>query len=253
MSSSNNSGPSRRQVMKTSGQIAVASALAGVAIPHVHAAENNTIQVALVGCGGRGTGAADNALATKSGPIKLVAMADVFKDRLGDSKRYLQGTFPKQVDVPEDRQFIGFDGYKKAMDCLRPGDVAIFATPLAFRWVHFSYAIEKGLNVFMEKPLTVDGPSAAQDAQVGRRVGRSQPQGRRRPDVPALCGPRRAVQADQGRPDRRHHPAAGLPYGRPDGEGGRRPPAEGRRSSWSTRSAGSTRSCGPAAAPTAIS
>jgi predicted dehydrogenase len=61
--------------------------------------------------------------------------------------------------VPEDRKFVGFDGYKKALDCLRPGDVAIFATPPAFRWVHFGYAIEKGLNVFMEKPVTVDGPS----------------------------------------------------------------------------------------------
>ncbi len=161
MSNSNKRGLSRRDLVKTSGQVAVASALAGFAIPHVHAGESNLINVALIGCGGRGTGAAENALLTKSGPIKLVAMADVFKDRLGDSKRHLQGTFPKQVDVPDDRQFIGFDGYKKAMDCLKPGDVAIFATPLAFRWVHFSYAIEKGINVFMEKPLIADGPSGA--------------------------------------------------------------------------------------------
>ena len=72
--------------------------------------------------------------------------------------------------MPPDRQFIGFDAYKKAMDCLKPGDIAIFATPPAFRWVHFTYAIQKGLNVFMEKPVTVDGPtskrmfSLAQDA-----------------------------------------------------------------------------------------
>ena len=55
------------------------------------------------------------------------------------------------MDVPEDRKFIDFEGYKKAMDCLKPGDVAILATPPAFRWVHFTYAIQKGLNVFMEK------------------------------------------------------------------------------------------------------
>jgi predicted dehydrogenase len=61
--------------------------------------------------------------------------------------------------VPDDKKFISFDGYKQAVDCLRPGDVAIFATPPAFRWVHFKYAIEKGVNVFMEKPVTVDGPS----------------------------------------------------------------------------------------------
>jgi predicted dehydrogenase len=64
------------------------------------------------------------------------------------------------VTVPEDRKFIGFDAYQKAMDCLRPGDIAIFTTPLAFRWVHFTYAIQKGLNVFMEKPLTADGPTS---------------------------------------------------------------------------------------------
>jgi predicted dehydrogenase len=146
--------------MKTSGQIAVASALAGVAIPHVHAAESNTIQVALVGCGGRGTGAAVNALATQSGPIKLVAMADVFEDRLNNSYGQIEQASGKQkVDVPQERRFIGFDAYKRALDCLHAGDVAIFATPPAFRWVHFGYAIEKNLNVFMEKPVTVDGPS----------------------------------------------------------------------------------------------
>ena len=64
-----------------------------------------------------------------------------------------------QVDVPEDRRFIGFDGYQKAIDCLGAGDVAIFATYPAFRWVHFTYAIQKGINVFMEKPVTVDGPT----------------------------------------------------------------------------------------------
>ena len=62
--------------------------------------------------------------------------------------------------MPEERRFVGFDAYQKAMDCLKPGDVVIFATPLAFRWVHFKYAIEKGLNVFMEKPLTADGPTS---------------------------------------------------------------------------------------------
>src|SRR5213593_3414667 len=153
---------SRREFIKSTGKIAAASALAGVAIPHVHAAENNTIQVALVGCGGRGTGAAGDALSVKNGPTKLVAMADVFEHRLKGSHDALKRSkdFGKQVEVPEDRKFIGFDAYKKAMDCLKPGDVAIFATPLAFRWVHFGYAIEKKLNVFMEKPLTADGPTS---------------------------------------------------------------------------------------------
>ena len=76
------------------------------------------------------------------------------------------------MDVPEDRRFLGFDGYKKAMDCLKPGDVAIFATPPAFRWVHFHYAISKGLNVFMEKPVTVDGPTTRRMIQLAERGGR---------------------------------------------------------------------------------
>ena len=160
MNETQDSLSSRREFIKNTGKFAAASALAGVAIPHVHAAENNTIQVALVGCGGRGTGAAGDALSVKNGPIKLVAMADVFDYRLKSSCDTLKRHSAKQVDVTEDRKFIGFDAYKKAMDCLKPGDVAIFATPLAFRWVHFGYAIKKGLNVFMEKPLTADGPTS---------------------------------------------------------------------------------------------
>jgi predicted dehydrogenase len=157
--SSPNNPTSRRQFIKATSQVAAASALAGVTIPYVHAAENNTIQVALVGCGGRGTGAAENALSTKRGPVKLVAMADVFERKLGGSYNALKKNKADLVEVPQDRQFIGFDAYKKAMDCLKTGDVVILATPPAFRWVHFTYAIQKGLNVFMEKPVTVDAPT----------------------------------------------------------------------------------------------
>ncbi|MEO5803592.1 MAG: gfo/Idh/MocA family oxidoreductase [Verrucomicrobiota bacterium] len=158
---------SRREFLINTGKLAAVSALAGVAIPHVHAAENNTIQVALIGCGGRGTGAASQALSVNNGPIKLVAMADVFKERLDTSFGALQKDHKDRVDVPEDRKFIGFDGYKHAMDCLKPGDVAIFTTPLAFRWVHFEYAIKKNLNVFMEKPLTADGPTSKRMLKLG--------------------------------------------------------------------------------------
>jgi predicted dehydrogenase len=160
--------PSRREVLKTTAGVAAASALAAVSMPQVYAAEDNTIRVALVGAGGRGTGAAANALSTKSGPIKLVAMADVFPNRLAGSLQNLQGDFGKQVDVPAGHQFIGFDAYKKAMDSLRPGDVVILTTPPAFRWVHFTYAIEKNLNVFMEKPITVDGPTTRKMLELGK-------------------------------------------------------------------------------------
>ena len=160
-------GLSRRELMRKTGEVALVSALAGIALPQVHAAEDNTIRIALVGCGGRGTGAIANALSTKNGPTKLVAMADVFADRLSKSYQQTEKSFPKQVEVPEKHKYIGFDAYKKAMDCLRPGDIVILTTPPAFRWVHFTYAIQKGLNVFMEKPVTVDGPSTRKMLKLG--------------------------------------------------------------------------------------
>ena len=153
---------SRREFIKTTGQVAAITALAGMIAPRAHAGGNDLIQVALIGCGGRGSGAAKDALSTKSGPIKLVAMADAYEHRLKKSHESLSTKFPEKdkMDVPEDKRFVGFDAYKQAIDCLKPGDVAIFATPLAFRGVHFQYAIQKGVNVFMEKPLTADGPSS---------------------------------------------------------------------------------------------
>ncbi len=157
---------SRREFLKNTGRIAAASALAGGIAPRLYAAGNETIKVVLIGCGGRGTGAAAQALSVKNGPTKLVAMADVFANRLSRSYDNLKKMHSDQVDVPDERKFVGFDGYKKAMDCLNPGDVAIFATPPAFRWVHFAYAIRKDLNVFMEKPVTVDGPTTRKMLQL---------------------------------------------------------------------------------------
>jgi predicted dehydrogenase len=151
---------SRREFLKNTGRIAATSAFMAAAVPRMYAGQSNTIKVALIGCGGRGTGAASNALSVNNGPIKLVAMGDVFESRLNSSYGNLKKIHADQVDVPRDRRFVGFDAYKQAMDCLSPGDVAIFATPPAFRWVHFTYAIKKGLNVFMEKPVTVDGPTS---------------------------------------------------------------------------------------------
>src|SRR5438105_14272730 len=109
---------SRREFLVTTGRAAAISALAGVALPHVHAAENNTINVALIGCGGRGNGAAKDALSVRNGPIKLVAMADVFENRVAASYKGMKDHFPEQVEVPEDRRFVGFDAYKQAIDCL---------------------------------------------------------------------------------------------------------------------------------------
>jgi predicted dehydrogenase len=165
---------SRREFLKHTGRLAAASALAGVALPHVHAAEDNTIQLALIGCGGRGSGAVANAMSagglvlgddggTKraalsgaGGPIKLVAMADLRQDKLDQSYTALNQSLSQWIDVPPERRFLGFDAYRKAMDCLRPGDVAILATHAAFRAPHLEYAVQKGINVFMEKDFASD-------------------------------------------------------------------------------------------------
>ncbi len=162
---------SRREFLKDTGRIAAASTLATGIASRMYAAQSNTIRVALIGCGGRGTGAAADAMSVTKGPVKLVAMADVFANRLDSShKNLLNDGYGDRMDVPEDRKFIGFDAYKKAMDCLSPGDIAIFATPPAFRWVHFTYAIKKDLNVFMEKPVTVDGPTSRRMFKLGEEA-----------------------------------------------------------------------------------
>jgi len=165
---------SRRDFIKTTGQFAAVSALAGIALPQVHAAGNDAIQLALIGCGGRGSGAVANAMSAgglvlgdnsgteraqgsgAGGPIKLVAMADLRQDRLDQSHESLKEALGDQVDVPNDRRFLGFDGYKKAIDCLKPGDVALLTTHAAFRAPHLEYAVEKGVNVFMEKDFAAD-------------------------------------------------------------------------------------------------
>lgn len=170
MNSSETRNPlkSRRDVLKDGAKFAGASALAGVTIPHVHAQNDDpTIRIGLIGCGGRGGGAVLDALSTSTeqGPVRLHAMADVFESKIDEkynsfSNAELRPEVANKVDVTPDRKFVGFDGYKQVIDTLRPGDVAILTTPCAFRWVQFAYAIEKGVNVFMEKPVCADGPSA---------------------------------------------------------------------------------------------
>ena len=99
--------------------------------------------------------------------MKLVAMADVFEHRLKGAHEFIRKECGDKVCVPNDRRFLGFDAYRKAMDCLKPGDVVILATPPGFRWVHFAYAVQKGLNIFSEKPLTVDGPTSRRFLALG--------------------------------------------------------------------------------------
>jgi len=164
-------GTSRRAFLKTSGKLVAGGTLLGAVASRAYAGEDNTIKIALVGCGGRGTGAAANALSTK-GPVKLVAMADVFEDRLSSSLRNLSGRFGKQVDVPPERQFLGMDAYRKAIDLLDEGDVVLLTTPPAFRPIHLEYAVAKGRHVFMEKSFAVDAPGIRRVLKAGQEAQR---------------------------------------------------------------------------------
>ncbi|MDA7632479.1 Gfo/Idh/MocA family oxidoreductase [bacterium] len=152
----NEDSVSRRKFLKsTSTAVVGGSLLSSLAIkPGVFADHHDEVKVALVGCGGRGSGAADQALNTyDQGPIKLVAMADAFRDRLDGSFNNLHKKHGDRVAVPEGQKFIGFDAYKQAIEL---ADVVILATPPGFRPIHFEEAVKQGKNVFMEKPVATD-------------------------------------------------------------------------------------------------
>ncbi len=163
---------SRRQFLAHSGKIAAGTALAGVALPPVHGAEGSAIQLALIGSGNRGSGAIANAMESSGGPVKLVAMADLFENRLRASHQNLQASFSYRVDVPPERQFIGFDAFKKAIDCLRPGagDVAMLTGYAGFRPEQLEYAVQKGVNVFMEKSFATDPPAVRRVINAGEEA-----------------------------------------------------------------------------------
>ncbi|MCC7373554.1 MAG: Gfo/Idh/MocA family oxidoreductase [Verrucomicrobiales bacterium] len=155
---------SRRAFLKASA-IGAAALSTTLARPS-RAADDGTIDVAIVGCGGRGTGAVANALST-AGSTRLVAMADVLPDRLNGSAETLKKQFPEKMQAPADRQFIGFDAFKRAIDALPKNGVVILTTPPAFRPIHLEYAVEKGVNVFMEKSFAVDGPGVRRVLRAG--------------------------------------------------------------------------------------
>ncbi len=140
----------RRDFLKTTSTLAAAAAVA----PGVFGASGETLKLALIGCGGRGSGACSQALSTE-GPLKLVAMADAFKDRLDSSYDELKKQHADRVDVPEENKFVGFDAYQHAISM---ADVVILATSPGFRPPHFEEAVRQGKNIFMEKPVGVDAP-----------------------------------------------------------------------------------------------
>ncbi|HLW78722.1 MAG TPA: Gfo/Idh/MocA family oxidoreductase, partial [Terriglobia bacterium] len=151
---------SRRDFLKTSSAAALGGAMAASGlgrIPGAYAAGSDEIRIGLIGCGERGTGAAENALSSAPG-VKLVAMADVFKDHLDTSLDVLKKSeVADKVAVAEDHRFVGFDAYQKLL-ALDEVNYVILATPPGFRPPFVKAAIEAGKNTFAEKPVGVDGP-----------------------------------------------------------------------------------------------
>jgi len=149
---------SRRDFLKASTAVAMTGALASqLSIARsAHAAGDDVLRVGLVGCGGRGSGAAANALAADPN-VKLVALGDAFADRLEQSLNNLKGqaAIGERVDVPAERRFVGFDAYKQVIEC---SDVVLLCTPPHFRPMQLKAAIEAGKHVFCEKPVAVDAP-----------------------------------------------------------------------------------------------
>ncbi len=145
----------RRNFMKTSTVALAGSALAGSISHGAYAAGSDEIRFVLVGCGGRGSGAAAQIMNTK-GNTKLVAVADAFEGNAKNKVNGLKSRYKDKVDVPEERIFTGLDAYKKAIDV--DCDLVIIATPPGFKPQQFDYAVQKGRHVFMEKPVASDAP-----------------------------------------------------------------------------------------------
>ena len=156
----------RSFLMNTAASVSAASALTSLDLStSAYAGGTDLIKVGLVGCGGRGTGAAEQAL-TADPNVKLVAMADVFADQIESSLSTLKGSpVGPRVEVANDQKYVGFDGYKGLIDNV---DLVLLTTPPGFRSIHFAYAVEKGKNTFVEKPMAVDGPGLRKVLETAR-------------------------------------------------------------------------------------
>ena len=149
-------GESRREFLKTSGTVLGTGVFGGLALSQgAYAAGDETLRVGLIGCGGRGSGAANNALNADKN-AKLVAMADAFGDRLEGSLERLKKIKGEQVAVDGDHMFVGFDAYQQLLES--GVDVVLLASPPHFRPRHLKAAVEAGVHIFCEKPVAVDAP-----------------------------------------------------------------------------------------------
>lgn len=163
-------GSERRNFLKASGATILASSLGVNALAHSTSPffnDNKVLKVGLIGCGGRGTGAANQAM--NSDPkVILTAMADVFPDRLEKSYNALKTENAEKLQVPDENKFIGFDAYKKVL--ASDVDVVLLTTPPSFRPGHLEAAIAAGKHVFCEKPVAVDAPGIRRVIEVAKKA-----------------------------------------------------------------------------------
>ncbi len=149
------SAPSRRDFLRTAAVAAIGTTLAGQQLHGAYAQGSDAIRIGLIGCGGRGTGAVGDAINGAPG-VTLVAMGDMFRDRLEESRARLQKNFGNKIDVPDDRTFVGFDAFERVLKT--DANYIVLATPPGFRPQHLQAAVAAGKNIFTEKPVAVDGP-----------------------------------------------------------------------------------------------
>ena len=164
----------RRAFLKTTGAAVLGSTLAmqmglpETAIAHSYIGpKTNTLKVGLIGCGGRGTGAAAQAIAADP-DVVLTAMGDAFQDRLDESYKALVEIDPNKVKVDKSNKFVGFDAYKKVIDS--GVDVVILTTPPYFRPDHLMAALDAGKHVFCEKPVAVDVPGIRKVIEAAKKA-----------------------------------------------------------------------------------
>jgi len=158
----------RRDFIKSSSVVAGVTMAGSNPISSMISGIDDTIKIAVVGCGGRGTGAVVNAF--NSGQrVKLVAMADAFRDNIDTSYNNLVKKYADKVDVPDSRKYVGFDAYK---DAIREADVVILTTPPGFRPIHFEEVVKQGKHAFVEKPVAVDIPGIRKILELAKEARR---------------------------------------------------------------------------------
>ena len=226
--------PTRRKFLQQTGGALAGAALAGAISQRAYAGEDNTIKIALVGCGGRGNGAIHDALQT-AGPTKLVAAADFFADKVqGCIKGLSRGPLAEQVDVPPERQFVGLDAYKKAIDAIGPGGVVLLGHAARLSADPPGICRGQGLPRVHGEVVRRRRAGHPPRAQGRRRSHEEGPQNRRRAPLPPRRAAGRGHRPDPKRPHRRSDHALGLSRSMVPWDS---VPARRTSANWPTRSA----------------